>query len=121
MPPALLKPWVLVCIGGAAGSLLRYCAGLLFGPRPATTFAVNIIGTFLIGILAAATDDTRARLLLGTGLLGGFTTFSTWQLEAYAAVHIEGGFRNALWILFGSLAAGSLSCWIGFSVGERLR
>ena len=121
MSLVFLKPWLLVCVGGAAGSLLRYCAGLFFGPRATTTFAVNIIGTFLLGVLTAITEDPRIRLLLGTGLLGGFTTFSTWQLEVYAAAHIDGGSKQALWILFGSLAAGSVSCWIGFSVGARLR
>jgi CrcB protein len=121
MPRIFLEPWFLVCVGGAVGSILRYYAGIIFGPRAATTFAVNITGTFLIGVLAAMTNDTRTRLLLGTGLLGGFTTFSTWQLEVYAAAHTEGGFRDALWIVFGSVAAGSLSCWLGFSLGERLR
>jgi fluoride exporter len=77
---------LLVALGGAAGSVLRYVvshAGLvLFGAGfPWGTLAVNIIGSALIGVFGALGISGEARLLLVTGLLGGFTTFSAFSLE----------------------------------------
>ena len=116
-----LSSYALVALGGAAGSVLRLLAAVLFGPRPATTFAVNVLGSFLLGALAAMSADVRTRLLFGTGLLGGFTTFSTWQLEALAAFRSDGGGREALWILLGSTAAGLTACYAGYSLGQKIR
>lgn len=88
-----LSPMLLVAIGGALGSMLRYGVGRwvisLTGPGfPTGTFAVNIIGGLLMGLLAgwlARIDDgvEGLRLLLGVGVLGGFTTFSAFSLEVY--------------------------------------
>ena len=116
-----LWPYTLVAIGGAVGSALRYHAAVIFGARPFTTFLVNITGAFLIGVLTAVTSDTRLRLLVGTGILGGFTTFSAWQLEALVASRSRTGQLEALLILFGSLAAGFSACWAGYASGQRLR
>jgi CrcB protein len=115
------KPYLLVAVGGAAGSLCRYLAAVLFGPGPTTTFGVNIAGSFLIGLLAGSAASDSARLLLGTGVLGGFTTFSAWQLEAVLAARSRTTQVDAAWILFGSLGAGFAACWTGYMVAERLR
>jgi CrcB protein len=117
--PAL--PYLLVAIGGAVGSVLRYGAAVLFGARPLTTFAVNVLGSFLIGLLASSSYEPRTRLLLGTGVLGGFTTFSAWQLEAITAWHTEAAPLRACVILFGSLGTGFTACWLGHALGQRLR
>ena len=93
---------------------------MLFGARPLTTFWVNMIGSFLIGVLTAVTSNAYMRVLLGTGILGGFTTFSAWQLEALAASHGKATSMLSLMILFGSLAFGFAACWSGYSVGQRL-
>ena len=114
-------PTLLVALGGATGSVLRYWAAVAFGAKPATTFAVNVIGSFLLGWLVAATTDFRIRLLFGTGLLGGFTTFSTWQLEALAAARSGNGQKETLWILLGSLSAGLAACFFGYALGHRLK
>lgn len=84
---------LLVAVGGALGSVLRYGVGrwaiTALGPGfPIGTFAVNIIGGLLMGMLAgwlAQLDDgvEQLRLLLGVGVLGGFTTFSAFSLEVY--------------------------------------
>src|SRR6202007_116135 len=82
----------LVMAGGAVGSALRYLVGRLAfhltGPGwPwAGTLAVNILGGFVVGVLAAtlaarAQGGEAARLLIGVGLLGGFTTFSAFSLD----------------------------------------
>ena len=83
--------FLIVGLGGGLGSLLRYALGQLFptapGAFPATTFAINVSGCFCIGALMAAILErwpraNRSRLFLGTGVLGGYTTFLTYTVEA---------------------------------------
>ncbi len=84
---------LLVALGGALGSMLRYGVGrwaiVMMGPGfPFGTFAVNILGGLLMGLLAGWLARTsqggeELRLLLGVGVLGGFTTFSAFSLEVY--------------------------------------
>ncbi len=84
---------LLVAAGGALGTLLRFGVGrlaiTLAGPGfPFGTFAVNILGGFLMGVLAGwlariGQGAEELRLLLGVGVLGGFTTFSAFSLEVY--------------------------------------
>ena len=71
-----------VALGGAIGAVLRYLTGLALA-FPFGTFAVNIVGSFLIGVLWVALADRGpwAPLLI-TGILGGFTTFSAFSLDA---------------------------------------
>jgi CrcB protein len=90
-----MLPTLCVAVGGAIGSVGRYWAGLLVergwnGALPLGTLLVNISGSLLIGWLASATtpagpgplpDNTLLRLLLMTGLCGGFTTFSAFSLQ----------------------------------------
>ena len=93
-----MDKYLLVAFGGAVGSVARYAVGgqtlRWFGPGwPYGTFAANVIGGCLIGLLAGALafrggeDQERLRLLLQVGVLGGFTTFSAYSLET--AVMIE--------------------------------
>ncbi|MBL8771983.1 MAG: fluoride efflux transporter CrcB [Phenylobacterium sp.] len=83
---------LLVAVGGAAGASLRYLLGVqahrsLGGGWPWGTLGANVIGGFLMGALAGwlawrgGADQERWRLLLGVGVLGGFTTFSAYSLE----------------------------------------
>lgn len=78
--------FLLVALGGAIGSVLRYAISLAtvaqFGATfPWGTLAVNILGSGAIGVAAALGVQGEMRLLLVTGLLGGFTTFSAFSLE----------------------------------------
>jgi CrcB protein len=83
---------LLVAVGGAIGSLLRYYVGLgslrLMGPGfPWGTLVVNVVGCFIIGVFAEMiarrfNASVELRLLLITGFLGGFTTFSAFSLDA---------------------------------------
>ncbi len=87
-----VPPLVLVAFGGGIGAMLRYLVGQWaltnLGPGlPFGTWAVNIIGGFAMGLLAgwlARMDGSNdLRLLLGVGVLGGFTTFSAFSLELF--------------------------------------
>lgn len=77
---------LLVAAGGAAGSVLRHLVALALpaaaGGFPWATLAVNLAGSAAIGAAAALCVQGDLRLLLVTGLLGGFTTFSAFSLEA---------------------------------------
>ena len=85
----MTKILIAIFLGGGTGSVLRYCAQMSLHERivpysfPWGTFAVNIIGSFLIGLFYALSArfnlSTEVRMLLTTGLCGGFTTFSTFS------------------------------------------
>ena len=83
---------LLVAAGGATGAVMRYLTGMaslrLLGPGwPWGTLTVNVVGGFAMGLLVATlalrggADQERWRVLLGVGVLGGFTTFSAFSLE----------------------------------------
>ena len=80
---------ILVGIGGAAGAILRYLISLIPVKTtfPLLTFVTNVIGAFAIGLIVASAAkhhlSDNVVLMLKTGLCGGFTTFSTFSLEAY--------------------------------------
>lgn len=121
---------LLVFVGAGAGGVARYWLGVqalrAFGPGwPYGTFLVNVIGGFLMGALASwlahrgGADQERLRLLLGVGLLGGFTTFSAFSLEA--ALMIE---RRAYGQAFSYSAASVMlsvfALFMGLIVTRRL-
>ncbi|KUK47235.1 MAG: protein crcB, partial [Actinobacteria bacterium 66_15] len=84
--------FLLVAVGGAAGASARYavslCTHAASGAFPWSTLGVNVAGSFLLGLLTAVLPEgvagERLRLLVGVGALGGFTTFSTFSVEALA-------------------------------------
>lgn len=113
---------LLVMIGGAAGAALRYRLGLaaakgLGSAFPWGTLIANLAGAMLIGMLAGATIDMGARaepvrLLLGVGLLGGFTTFSAFSLETLAFIE-RGELAVALGYASASVVGGLLLAFGG--------
>jgi fluoride exporter len=86
--------FLLVCVGGALGSGARYLVATwtlaAFGPDfPRGTLAVNVVGSFLLAVIMAASIATEAvspqlRIFLGTGIMGGFTTYSSFNWETIA-------------------------------------
>lgn len=118
---------LLVAVGGAAGAVLRYLITLLFIQRslttfPWATFAVNIVGAFLIGMVVAVAPENPAnpwRLLLGTGLLGGFTTFSALSLETlvlFEAGRPVAGIANLAVTGVAGLLAALSGVWTGRAI-----
>lgn len=102
---------ISVMAGGALGSALRFLVGAAVASPPGAfpwgTFTVNILGSFVLGVMSglAVRYDVLSRttlLFLGTGLCGGFTTFSTFSLEGLALIQ-----AGHVWI-FAAYAGGSL-------------
>ena len=106
-----------VGLGGAIGAVLRYLLGQaiprLAGGFPLGTFCVNIVGCFAIGVIVALAGrnsgiDPRLVLFLQTGVCGGFTTFSTFSLEAWSLMEkgqlTTGILYIVLSVVFGILA-----------------
>lgn len=119
--------YLCVLGGGAAGSLLRYIAGVAIMSRwsgrfPIATFLINVTGSFFIGLLATLLADSANpnwRPLLITGLLGGYTTFSSFEWEALAAARGGAGGIALLYIL-GSVIIGFGACWLGVAAASML-
>lgn len=99
-----------VAVGGAVGSVGRVLVPAVV-PGVLGTLLVNVSGAFLLGLLLARTDDARTRALLGTGVLGAWTTFSTFVVEVEQLVHVQPALAGAY--LLTSVAAGLLAARVG--------
>ena len=113
--------FLYVGIGGAIGSILRYCLSLLpiHTHFPFLTFITNIIGAILIGFITSLFDNQiispQVNKLLKTGLCGGFTTFSTFSLEALTLLE-----RNQKGIAVVYIFLSVVGCVIGVWFGKKL-
>lgn len=119
----------LVLAGGVVGTALRNWIETLSAPEPGmfpwATFAINVTGALLLGLLVEAlarrVRDTRRRqalqLTFGTGLLGGYTTYSTFALETVALGDDELGL--ALGYAVASMVGGFLAAQLGMTLGRR--
>lgn len=120
--------WLAVLVGGAVGSAARHGINLaaprLFGSvAPYATAAVNMIGSLVIGILAGALAAERLsmspteRALVFTGLLGGFTTFSSLMLDGFVLWQ-AGATSKAIVNLIGQLIVGCALIYAGYRIGS---
>lgn len=117
----------VVAAGGAAGALGRYAAGVAWpqapGGFPWSTFAVNVAGCFAIGLLLAALTELGAvphpmlRPFLGTGVLGGFTTFSAYAVEGERLL-ATGALGTASAYLAGTLVLALVAVQAGLSAAR---
>lgn len=120
---------IAVAAGGAAGSVLRYAVAQWvvgrFGPTvPWHTLIVNVTGAFLLGMLMALATERGTvsepwRLLLGVGLLGGYTTFSTFAFESVELFAEHAPVLGVAYAL-GSVIAGVLAAWLGIAAGRSI-
>ena len=121
--------YLMVALGGACGSLLRFWVGNYVSTRtgarfPAGTFLVNITASFLIGflvtLLAAKADWSPLwRYLILIGFIGGYSTFSTFEFETFR-IFQEGELLIAGLNVVLSVVVGFLSVWLGVISGKTI-
>jgi fluoride exporter len=118
----MFKNFLLVGLGGALGSMLRYAAYLFITIKyfPAATFVVNILGSFIIGLVLALSIKDESflnnwKLFLATGICGGFTTFSAFSAENVVLLQNEKYFIALLYIVL-SIVLGIGAAWLGYSI-----
>jgi CrcB protein len=120
--------WMAVAFGGAFGSMARHAVNILFAhvlerSVPYATASVNIFGAWTIGLLAAliATGrlhmSTEWRTFVFVGILGGFTTFSSFMLDTFTVGH-GGDHALAFWNVALQTAFGLAAVWTGFRIGH---
>jgi len=123
----MIKNILLVGLGGAAGSILRFLCqkwitSITSLSFPLGTFLVNITGCFLIGLFFSYGTkheyfSYNMQLLLMTGLCGGFTTFSAFTLESMGLIKED---KTGLFLLYigGSVILGLLATWVGIKIAR---
>jgi CrcB protein len=117
----MLKDFLLVGLGGAIGSILRFGVSSLIKPFnhfPLATLSVNCVGSCFIGILAGiALKESHPNwyLLLATGICGGFTTFSAFSLEGLQLLQQQ---KAGAYIIYtgGSILLGIVFAWLGWKM-----
>ena len=120
--------WIAIAVGGGIGAMARHAVNHFFnhkfgGTFPAGIFAVNALGCLAIGLIAGLIASTRlhigevGRTFLLVGVLGGFTTFSSYGLDTYTLFrggHTGMGLVNAV----GQTLVGLGAVWLGFTLGD---
>ncbi len=124
---------IAVGLGGVVGAVSRFAINgwvqrvaqdKLGRPIPAAgTFAVNMLGCLLIGLIMAFVIDRKIpenfRLFLVTGCLGSLTTFSTFGYDTFELLR-DSNLRMAAFNVIGSVAIGLIAVWLGFAAGRTL-
>ena len=117
----MIRNLLLVALGGAAGSVLRYLLSNINTSFPWGTFAVNVLGSFLIGLLVGLMSkgvlSPEMKLLLVTGFCGGFTTFSTFANESFSMMKAGDVLLTALYV-GASVIIGILAVWGGMTLSN---
>jgi CrcB protein len=126
----LIRSAAVAC-GGALGAVSRYIlSGLVAhlsneSPFPLGTLVVNTSGAFVLGIVMGSAVSGRfvvsptVRTFLTIGVLGGYTTFSTFSFETLEALRV-GDIRVALVNIGATVLLGLAACWAGLALGENL-
>ncbi len=122
-----MDKYLLVFLGGGVGSMARYGLNLALarpaGAWPWATFTANVAGGLLMGLLAGwlaqGADGERWRLLLGVGVLGGFTTFSAFSLETALMIERRDLAQAAAYSL-GSVALCVAAVFLGLAASRRV-
>lgn len=121
-------PFIAACLAGGVGALLRFLVDSAVtvrakGPFPWGTAVINVSGCFLLGVVTGLAStmilDPDLRLALGSGLLGGYTTFSTASVQAWDLIHDR---KYATAALFAGLMLVSalLAAWAGLEIARLM-
>lgn len=113
----LIKQILLVGVGGATGSIIRFLTSVYVGKLepftfPLATFIVNILGCFCIGLFVNLVPESNLRFLLIAGFCGGFTTFSTFANETLTLMNTNHIPLAIVYILL-SCVIGIAAVWLG--------
>ena len=122
--------WLAVGAGGAIGSMARHGVNIFFAhilerATPYATASVNLIGSAVIGLLAALIATGRLqwsaemRTFVFVGVLGGFTTFSSFMLDTFTLGH-GGDHTTAFWNVALQIAFGLAAVWAGYRIGVAI-
>jgi len=116
--------WAGVFVIGGVGAMLRFLVDRAVSARipgsfPFGTLAVNLSGALLLGFLAGLALSPHLALLVGTGFVGSYTTFSTWMLETHRLGEERQVFPAAANIVV-SVVLGVTAAWLGLWLGGRV-
>lgn len=123
--------WWLVGVGGAIGSVARHALNQFIqhqnvpGTFPLGIFTINVLGSAVIGVIAGVVTSGRwnvsmdMRTFLMVGLIGGFTTFSSFSLDTLTLIR-EGALAQAAWNVVGQVSLSLIAVWLGFTLGAKL-
>jgi fluoride exporter len=125
----MIRSILLVGLGGAIGSVLRYLSAMLVNKYwnqafPLATFIINMVGCLLIGVLIAFIEkqpgiSDNFRLLMVTGFCGGYTTYSAFAYENTSLMS-SGQTLIAFAYIAASVLVGMLFVWVGMYIGRAL-
>jgi CrcB protein len=124
-----MNKYLMVGIGGFVGSVLRYWVGGIVSNRlgtrfPYGTFFINVTGSFLIGFVITLLAEHGQwnpawRYLIPIGFIGGYTTFSTFEYEAFRSLE-DGEILMASLNVALSVVVGFVAVWLGAIAGKRI-
>ena len=126
-----MPTWILVGAGGALGAMARHGLNHIVHQRylasvfPLGIFLINVLGSIAIGLVAGLMASGRlhwaypARTFVVVGILGGFTTFSSFSLDTLALAR-DGHVAMALWNVAGQVGLSLVGVWAGFRLGHLL-
>lgn len=121
-----MQTWIMIGAGSFIGGVLRYFLSQVVQSKmlsvfPYGTFAVNVIGCFVIGAVISLADKQSMsndwKLFLATGICGGFTTFSAFSMETLALLR-GGQVSIALLYIAGSVLLGLAATWAGYALAQ---
>ena len=125
----MIPSWLLIAAGGAIGAIARHGVNAIIHQRmimsrfPIGIFVINVAGSFAIGLLAGLFASERlswgpgARTFAVVGVLGGFTTFSSFSFDTLTLVH-DGLTGYAMVNAIGQVALSLIAVWAGFTLGR---
>lgn len=117
-----MMDFLLVGFGASLGVVCRYSINRFFEKRPhpfpKATLVINLTGAFILGMIVGLHIQQQLYLLLGTGLMGGYTTFSTFNFELLTLYKSQ---RRYFYLYFGvTYGAGLLLSFLGLMIGQAL-